>query len=386
MSLGPEEDVSPTSSRRVDVRIAVIDTGIGGLPLLHECVLAAPAARFIYFADEEVLPASELHPSRLGDRVEELGRLLIAARVEVVVPAGAVFWPHLKRLTDVGLDVIDPIDAIAATLRDVGPTNTTAVVPDSFFGSTSAQHLTERLGPLSLTSSAGVAPVVDRHPLRDELTMDIVRRVASRLSDDDPDRLLLLDSHSALVGDLFRRVVPNAVVMDFRRATADLLIPYCEGTLSAGAQPEIELWVTGAFAEHIESAANTLLQIPGLRATTIEIAAVDASPSPQDLALMAYAAFDGDGDELSHYVAPGARMHDGQDLLEWAGACRRKMGSVKTQIDEIFVSGDRIGVAGTRRLDVADGSAEHPFAHLLTVTSEGIAELTIEADGCIDAL
>jgi hypothetical protein len=102
----------------------------------------------------------------------------------------------------------------------------------------------------------------------------------------------------------------------------------------------------------------------------------------QDVAVLAYAAFDEGGDELDHYVAAGARIRGGGDLIAWARSYRRHLSCVRTQIDELLVRGDRIGVVGRRLETSSGGPVSQPFSHMLKVTQRGITELVVDDDTC----
>jgi hypothetical protein len=188
------------------------------------------------------------------------------------------------------------------------------------------------------TSSDGLAPIVDRKLERDTLTVDAVSSVAAPFADGMRHRLLLLDSHAGVVQDLFQAALPNAVIADLPGAMAQDLAFELGATHGAARVPQVELWVTGGFADHVRSAAIGMLEMPDIVASVLGIE-VGSERTLQDVAVLAYAAFDEGGDELDHYVAAGARIRGGGDLIAWARSYRRHLSCVRTQIDELLVRG-----------------------------------------------
>lgn len=81
--------------------ILVFDSGLGGLTVYREIVRAAPAARFIYVADDAVFPYGALEPEALVNRVNAVMDASIARwQPDIVViachTASTLVLPHLR--------------------------------------------------------------------------------------------------------------------------------------------------------------------------------------------------------------------------------------------------------------------------------------------------
>ncbi len=81
--------------------VLVFDSGLGGLTVYREIVRAAPAARFVYVADDAVFPYGALTPEALVARVNDVMDAEIARwRPDIVViachTASTLVLPHLR--------------------------------------------------------------------------------------------------------------------------------------------------------------------------------------------------------------------------------------------------------------------------------------------------
>lgn len=81
--------------------ILVFDSGLGGLTVYREIVRAAPAARYIYVADDAVFPYGALEPEALVSRVNDVMDVSIARwQPDIVViachTASTLVLPHLR--------------------------------------------------------------------------------------------------------------------------------------------------------------------------------------------------------------------------------------------------------------------------------------------------
>ena len=82
--------------------ILVFDSGLGGLTVLREIVLARPDARYVYVADDAFFPYGQHSEAEIVDRVVPLvGRLIAAHRPDIVViacnTASTLVMGHLRR-------------------------------------------------------------------------------------------------------------------------------------------------------------------------------------------------------------------------------------------------------------------------------------------------
>lgn len=70
-----------------DRPIGLFDSGVGGLGVLHECVLKMPNERFIYLADRANMPYGERPPDRIRAAALDCANRLVALNCKAIVVA-----------------------------------------------------------------------------------------------------------------------------------------------------------------------------------------------------------------------------------------------------------------------------------------------------------
>src|SRR5947208_15828146 len=74
-------------SPKAELPIAVFDSGVGGLTVLHECLVSLPEEDFIYLGDSARFPYGIKSAAELGDRVAAVSRFLIGRGAKLLVIA-----------------------------------------------------------------------------------------------------------------------------------------------------------------------------------------------------------------------------------------------------------------------------------------------------------
>ena len=107
--------------------IAVFDSGVGGLTVLHELLVSLPHEDFVYLGDTARFPYGERTPAELERFCAEIAEELVAAAAKLLVvacnSATAAALPALRRRmmeTTLGVDVLavvrpEAVGAVAAT-------------------------------------------------------------------------------------------------------------------------------------------------------------------------------------------------------------------------------------------------------------------------------
>ena len=67
--------------------IGFIDSGVGGLTVLHECLVSLPGEDFLYLGDSEYFPYGTKSPEELLRRVEVVASFLLDRGVKMLVVA-----------------------------------------------------------------------------------------------------------------------------------------------------------------------------------------------------------------------------------------------------------------------------------------------------------
>ena len=92
--------------------IGVFDSGVGGLTVLHECLVSLPEEDFVYLGDTEWFPYGVKDTAELRARIRAIAELLLGAGAKLLVIA-------CNTATSVGEDVV----------REVGAAHGVEVVP-----------------------------------------------------------------------------------------------------------------------------------------------------------------------------------------------------------------------------------------------------------------
>lgn len=219
---GPMAMIAADPSNRP---IGVFDSGVGGLTVLHELLVALPHEDFLYLGDTARFPYGERTPEELSTFAVEIADELIARGAKLLVvacnSATAAALPHLReRLAAVGEDGVD-------VLAVIGPESQAAVV---------ATH-TGRVGllatPATVASGAydravqaadshvrlfkvpcpDLAPIIQGGFPFDEEVMETVRSYCVPLREARVDTVILGCTHYPLVRPMLQRMLGPRVTL-----------------------------------------------------------------------------------------------------------------------------------------------------------------------------
>src|SRR5688572_6954504 len=70
-----------------ELPVAVFDSGVGGLTVLHECLVSLPHEDFLYLGDTARFPYGDRSPSELLSFACELAEILLEAGAKLIVVA-----------------------------------------------------------------------------------------------------------------------------------------------------------------------------------------------------------------------------------------------------------------------------------------------------------
>jgi glutamate racemase len=213
---------APFTLPRVDARpIGVFDSGVGGLTVLHECLVTMPHEDFVYLGDGARLPYGPRPLTEIRRFAAGIARYLEGQGVKLVVAAcnsaTAAALPDLQlSLTVPVLGVIQPEAqaAVRATRnRRVGLLATEATVAS------------RRYETLIATLDAGVTvvpvacpklvPLIEGADPFGEETVEAVREVAGPLKEAAVDTVVLGCTHYPLIRPIWQRVFGRDVTLVF---------------------------------------------------------------------------------------------------------------------------------------------------------------------------
>jgi glutamate racemase len=202
--------------------IAVFDSGVGGLTVLHELLVALPNEDFLYLGDTARFPYGTKSPEELRRFALEIAEHLLDAGAKLIVvacgSATAAALPLLReRLADGGVEVLGVIEpaarlAAAATAHGrVGVLATPATVASGAF----VAALAEAAGGAQLAVESvpcpDLAPIIQRGFPFDERVVETVRGYVAPLRAAGVDTVILGSTHYPLVAPMLQRMLGRGV-------------------------------------------------------------------------------------------------------------------------------------------------------------------------------
>ena len=202
-----------------DRPIAVFDSGVGGLTVLHECLVSLPHEDFVYFGDTARFPygdrsAAELRAFalELGGRLADEGaKLLVVACNSATAAALPLLRERLGGLLPV-LGVVAPESRLAARATRsgrVGLLATAATVASGAYARALAEVAPD--ATLEAVACPELAPLIQAGGEVDERVVASVERYCEPLRRADVDTVILGCTHYPLVRPLIQRTLGRGV-------------------------------------------------------------------------------------------------------------------------------------------------------------------------------
>jgi glutamate racemase len=209
-----------TEPDRSSLPIAVLDSGVGGLTVLHELLVALPTEDYIYFGDTARFPYGEREPEQLREFVGEIADLLVARGAKLLVvacnSATAAALEYLRdRMAGSGVGVIGVIEPeaviAAAETRNgrIGVLATTATV-----ASGSYERAVRAADPHTEVISIAcpdLAPAIQEGSPWDEEAVAMVRGYCDPLKRAGVDTVILGCTHYPIIRALLQRTLGPGV-------------------------------------------------------------------------------------------------------------------------------------------------------------------------------
>ncbi|HEY6835827.1 MAG TPA: glutamate racemase [Gaiellaceae bacterium] len=201
--------------------VGVFDSGVGGLTVLHECLVTMPHEDFVYLGDHARLPYGPRPLPEIRRFAHEIGAFLEAQEVKLVLvacnAATSAALPQLQeelRVPVVGVITPEAHAAVQATRnRRIGLLATQATVE--------AGRYAKLIGDLD----AGVAvfpvacprlvPLIESDDPFSAETTEAVREYATPLKEAGVDTVILGCTHYPLIRPIFQRVFGRDVTLVF---------------------------------------------------------------------------------------------------------------------------------------------------------------------------
>jgi glutamate racemase len=228
--------------------IAVFDSGVGGLTVLHECLVSLPEEDFLYLGDSAHFPYGTKEAAELRDLAARNTALLLERGAKLLVVAcNSATAAAADRVREVAagfgvevITVIGPEAEIAAAISESGRVGVMAT-PATVDGGAYHRALEEQGRALEVTEVAApdLAPIIQNGFPFDEDVVATVRGYCEPLKQAGVDTLILGCTHYPLVAPMLQRILGrdvrlvtagHAIAAEAQRILAALEL----GTSSAG--------------------------------------------------------------------------------------------------------------------------------------------------------
>ncbi len=205
---------------RSGLPIGVFDSGVGGLTVLHECLVSLPAEDFLYLGDSGHFPYGTKSADELRERAILIAGELLGRGVKMLVVAcNSATAAAADQIRELGagagvpvVTVVGPEAEIAASISPggrVGVLATPATVASGAY-----RRALDGLGrPLTVTEVAApdLAPIIQKGPTFDEDVLTTVRGYCAPLRKAEIDTLILGCTHYPLVAPMLQRMLGRDV-------------------------------------------------------------------------------------------------------------------------------------------------------------------------------
>ena len=201
--------------------IGVFDSGMGGLTVLHECLVTLPHEDFVYLGDGARLPYGPRPLDEIRRFATEIAAYLERQRVKLIVAAcnsaTAAALPDLQRQLSVPVIGVLAPEAHAAVLatrnRRVGLLATEATVASGRYEEL-VQGLDAGVDVVSVACPR-LVPLIEGDDVFGEELTAAVREYAGPLKDADVDTVILGCTHYPLIRPILQRVFGRGVTLVF---------------------------------------------------------------------------------------------------------------------------------------------------------------------------
>ena len=266
--------------------VGVFDSGVGGLTVLHECLVTLPHEDFVYLGDHARLPYGPRPLAELRMFAREIGLYLEQQGVKLVVAAcNAATSAALPQLQEelivpvVGVITPEAHAAVQATRnRRVGLLATEATVTAG------------RYAELVRTLDAGVelfpvacprlVPLIESDDPFGEATTEAVREYAAPLKEAGVDTVILGCTHYPLIRQILQRVFGRGVTLVFSaeetaREVAETLAR--KGIENDATRDGTYRFLTSGDPEAFRAMGGRFLQLPIAEVEQVELADLEAA-------------------------------------------------------------------------------------------------------------
>ncbi|MEA2379770.1 MAG: glutamate racemase [Thermoleophilaceae bacterium] len=181
------------ATRDRSLPVAVFDSGVGGLTVLHECLVSLPHEDFLYLGDTARFPYGDRAPDQLARFARELAGILLDRGAKLLVVA------------------CNSATAAATTNGRVGLIATPATVKSGAYAEALAEEAPA--AELHAVASAELAPLIQEGGEVDHRTLACVEGACRPLKRAQVDTVILGCTHYPLVRPVLQRELGRRVTI-----------------------------------------------------------------------------------------------------------------------------------------------------------------------------
>jgi glutamate racemase len=198
----------------------MFDSGVGGLTVLHECLVSLPEEDFVYLGDTEWFPYGVKDTGELRERIRRIAELLLGRGAKLLVIA-------CNTATSVGEDVarevaaehgvdvvpvVEPQAEIASAITESGRVGVLAT-PNTVESGAYRRALEAQGRGLEVTEveAPDLAPFIQDGSPFDEGVLKMARAYCAPLKRAEVDTLILGCTHYPLVAPMLQRILGRDV-------------------------------------------------------------------------------------------------------------------------------------------------------------------------------
>jgi glutamate racemase len=203
-----------------DLPIAMFDSGVGGLTVLHECLVSLPEEDYVYLGDDARFPYGARTEDELREHVEQVSGYLLERGAKLLViacnsaaSAGQEVAREIAAKAGIGVvTVIDPEAEIAAALSQTGKVGVLAT-PATVRSGAYLRALAAQQRALTVTEveAPDLAAVIQRGFPFEESVVEMVRSYCEPLKRAEVDTVILGCTHYPLVRPMLQRILGRDV-------------------------------------------------------------------------------------------------------------------------------------------------------------------------------
>jgi glutamate racemase len=266
--------------------IGVFDSGMGGLTVLHECLVTLPHEDFVYLGDGARLPYGPRPLHEIRRFAAEIAGYLAGQGVKLVVAAcnsaTAAALPDLQRSLAVPIVGVIAPEAHAAVLatrnRRIGLLATEATVASGRYEE--LVHGLDAGAELVSVACPRLVPLIEGDDPFAENTTAAVRECAAPLLEARVDTVILGCTHYPLIRPIFQRVFGRGITLVFSaeetaREVAETLAR--KGIENDERREGRYRFLTTGEPALFRETGRRFLQLPIPRAEQVSVAALEAA-------------------------------------------------------------------------------------------------------------